>query len=128
MKLLLDSHALVWSVDAPKKLSPAAATALQDPANDLLVSAATVWEIAIKLSLGKLKLTLPYRQWMNQAIADLDLTLIPITVENADVQVTLPYHHRDPFDRLLVAQALSDGCPIVSVDNLLDPYGITRLW
>jgi PIN domain nuclease of toxin-antitoxin system len=128
MKLLLDSHTLVWSADAPKKLSPSAAAALQDPANELLVSAATVWEIAIKLSLGKLQLTLPYRQWMNQAIADLDLTLIPITVEYVDVQVTLPYHHRDPFDRLLVAQALSENCPIVSVDSLLDPYGITRLW
>ena len=81
MKLLLDSHAVIWAVDHPSKLSQQAAALLEDPANDLLLSAATIWEIAIKVGLNKMSLSLPYRQWMNRAIADLGLVLLPITVE-----------------------------------------------
>jgi PIN domain nuclease of toxin-antitoxin system len=105
----VDSHTVIWAADDPSQLGPAARTALQDPANEILVSAATIWEIAIKVGLGKLVLTLPYRQWMDRAIADLGLTILPITVQYADVQASLPRHHGDPFDRLLVAQALTDG-------------------
>lgn len=128
MRLLLDSHALIWAVDEPTRLTLAAATALQDPANQLLLSAATVWEIAIKVGLRKLIMTLPYRQWMNQAIADLRLSLLPITVEYADVQAGLPDHHRDPFDRLLIAQALTEAISIVSSDPIFDLYGVSRAW
>jgi PIN domain nuclease of toxin-antitoxin system len=109
-------------------LSQAATTAVQDPANALLLSAATVWEVAIKVGLNKLSLTLPFRQWMNQAVADLGVSLLPITVEYADVQASLPNHHRDPFDRLLIAQALTEAVPVVSADPAFDPYGVTRLW
>jgi PIN domain nuclease of toxin-antitoxin system len=128
MRLLIDAHALVWAVDDPSRLSPTAATALQDPANELLLSAATVWEMAIKVGLGKLTLSLPYRAWMNRAIADLGLAMLPITVEYAGAQAALPMHHRDPFDRLIIAQALTEGIPIVSADAQLPPYGITRVW
>ena len=128
MRLLLDTHTLIWAVDDTSKLSAAADAALRDPANELLLSAASVWEIAIKIGLGKLVLTLPYRQWMNQVITDLGLTLLPITVEYADVQAGLPTHHRDPFDRLIIAQALTDGLSIVSTDAAFDDYGVTRLW
>jgi PIN domain nuclease of toxin-antitoxin system len=126
--VLLDSHTLFWAVDAPANLSPTALTTLQDASNDLLVSAATLWEVAIKVSLGKLTLSQPYRTWMNQALADLGASILPITVEYADAQVALPYHHRDPFDRLLVAQALVDGIRVVSGDSQLDLYGVNRLW
>jgi PIN domain nuclease of toxin-antitoxin system len=128
MKLLVDSHVLLWAADQPEQLSPAAAGALRDPANDLLVSAATVWELAIKVGLRKLTLTRPYREWMTQALADLDATLLPITVEYADVQAHLSPHHRDPFDRLLIAQASVERFPIVSHDAMLDAYGVTRIW
>jgi PIN domain nuclease of toxin-antitoxin system len=128
MRLLLDSHTLIWAVDDVSKLSPAAVAALQDPANDLLLSASTIWEIAIKVGLRKLTLALPYRQWMNQAIADLGLAVLPITVEYADVQAGLPNYHRDPFDRLVIAQALTDNVAVVSADVAFDPYGVTRLW
>jgi PIN domain nuclease of toxin-antitoxin system len=126
--LLLDSQALIWAVDEPAKLSTASATAIQDPANELLLSAATVWEIAIKIGLKKLSLSLPFRQWMNQAIADLSLFLLPITVEYADAQSSLPHHHRDPFDRLIVAQALADTIRVVSADPAFELYGVDRLW
>src|SRR4051794_32100864 len=105
MRVLLDTQALIWYVDQDHLLSSTARAAITDPNNDLLLSAATVWEFAIKVSLGKLTLSLPYRPWMSKAIADLDLALLPITVEYADVLVGLPHHHGDPFDRLLVAQA-----------------------
>jgi PIN domain nuclease of toxin-antitoxin system len=128
VRLLVDSHTLIWAVDEPSRLSRVVSMALQDPANELLLSVATVWESAIKVGLNKLNLTLPFRQWMNQAIADLGLSLLPITVEYAEVQSGLPDHHRDPFDRLIIAQALTEAVPVVSADPAFDPYGVTRLW
>jgi PIN domain nuclease of toxin-antitoxin system len=128
MRLLVDSQSVIWAVDNPAQLSPAATAALQDPANEMLVSAVTIWEISIKVGLGKLRLSSPYRDWMNRAIADLRLTLLPVTVEYADAQAALPWHHRDPFDRLLIAQALTDGIALVSADAQFDAYGVTRVW
>lgn len=128
MRLLLDTHILIWAVERPSQLSQLAREVLEDPANDLMVSAATVWEIAIKIGLTKLTLSLSYRQWMNQALSDLNATILPITVEYAAVQASLPNHHRDPFDRLLVAQAQVEAIPLISSDTIFDQYGISRLW
>lgn len=128
MRLLVDSHSVVWAVDATARLSAAATAALQDPANELLVSAATIWEISIKVGLRKLTLSSPYADWMKQAMADLDLAILPVTVEYADAQSRLPWHHRDPFDRFLIAQALTDGIAVVSADAQFDAYGVRRLW
>ncbi len=128
MKLLVDTHALIWYVDQDHLLSPAAHAAITKPSNDLLLSSGSIWEIAIKVGLKKLTLSLPYRAWIEKAIADLGLSLLPITVEYADAQAVLPNHHRDPFDRLLVAQAQVEGVPLVSDDVTLDSYGITRIW
>jgi PIN domain nuclease of toxin-antitoxin system len=128
MRLLLDSHTLIWSADRPDRITATAMTAMSDTANELLVSAATLWEIAIKFGLGRLPLSLPYRQWMEKAMVDLGLVLLPITLDHAERQALLPWHHRDPFDRLLVAQAKVEGVPLVSADATLDPYGITRIW
>ena len=128
MRLLLDTHSLIWSIDEPSRVSATAMAAMANPANDRLLSAATIWELSIKVGLGKIVLSLPYRQWMDKAIADLKLTVLPVTVEYADRQSTLPPHHKDPFDRLMIAQALVEGIPIVSVDAAFDPYGVTRIW
>ena len=128
MRLLVDSHALIWYVDQDHLLSPASHAALTDPSNDLLLSAGSIWEIGIKVGLGKLVLSQSYKLWMTQAMNDLGITVLPITVEHADVQAGLPRHHSDPFDRLLVAQALVEQVSIVSGDASLDAYGITRLW
>jgi PIN domain nuclease of toxin-antitoxin system len=128
VRLLIDTHTLFWSVEAPSKVSATAMAALQPLANDVLLSAATIWEVAIKVGLGKLTLSMPYRDWMDKAVADLKLTILPVTVEYAERQSTLPPHHKDPFDRLLVAQALVENIPIVSVDVTFDLYGITRTW
>lgn len=128
MRVLLDTHTLIWAQDEASKLGAAAARAVRDPANQLIVSAATVWEIAIKMALGKLKLSLPYRAWVLKAISDLQLTELPITLDYAERQAGLPFHHRDPFDRLLAAQALVENCPLVSGDAIFDAYGVRRIW
>ena len=128
MRHLIDSQSLIWYVDQDHLLGAAAHAAITNPANDLLLSAATVWEIGIKVGLGKLTLSLPYRQWMDRAIADLGLWLLPITVEYADVQAGLPRHHGDPFDRLLVAQAMVERVAVISSAPQLDAYGVSRIW
>lgn len=128
MKLLLDSHSLIWAADDPGKLSTRVHGLITDPAHDRLLSAATLWEMSIKFGLGKLPLSLPYRDWMDRAIADLGLVVLPITLDHTERQAGLPWHHRDPFDRLLVAQALVEGVPLLSADETLDAYGISRIW
>ncbi len=128
MRVLIDSHALIWYVDQDKLLSIASHAAISDPANDLLLSAGSVWEIGIKIGLGKLLLTQPFKVWMNQAISDPHVTVLPLTVEYVDVQSNLPKHHGDPFDRLIVAQAIVEQVSIISADVNLDTYGITRIW
>ena len=128
MRVLLDSHVVLWAVDDPSKLSANAVTTLKAPANDLLLSAGTIWEISIKVGLKKLELSTPYRQWMKRAIDDLGLTLLPITVEYTDAQAGLPRHHGDPFDRLLAAQARVENIPLVSSDPVFDQYGLKRIW
>ena len=107
---------------------PSAHAAITDSANDLLLSAGTIWEIGIKVGLNKLLLSMPYREWMNKAIADLGLTLLPISVEYAGVQAGLPRHHGDPFDRLLAAQARVENIPLISSDPVFDRYGLKRIW
>ncbi len=128
MRILVDAHALIWYVDQDQLFSTDAHAAITSANNDLFLSAATIWEISIKVGLRKLSLSLPYRQWMNKAIADLRLASLPIIVEYANAQAALPRHHGDPFDRMLVAQALSERLPIVSADAVLDQYGVTRIW
>jgi PIN domain nuclease of toxin-antitoxin system len=101
---------------------------LEDPANELLVSVGTIWELSIKVGLGKLSLSLPYRTWMEKALIDLALVVSPITLEVTERQMALPFHHRDPFDRLLAAQCLVEAIPIVSADSVFEQYGVGRIW
>jgi PIN domain nuclease of toxin-antitoxin system len=128
MRLLLDTHALLWfALDHPN-LSAAAQSLILDPANEKLISPATYWEIAIKFSRGKLDFSQPYAEFMADAIDGNGFGILPVLVPHTTVVSTLPFHHRDPFDRLLVAQALAENVPIVSADTALDPYGVRRLW
>jgi PIN domain nuclease of toxin-antitoxin system len=126
--LLLDTHAIFWSLEEPIKVGALAMAAMANPANDRLLSAATIWELAIKVGQGKIGLSMPYRQWMEKAIVDLKLTILPVTLEYAERQSTLAQLHKDPFDRLMIAQALVEGIPIVSVDVIFDTYGVSRIW
>ena len=124
MKLLLDTHAALWWLADDARVGRDAERQLSDETNRVLLSAAVIWEVAIKRSLGKL-----------QAPADLAETLLnagaqplAVTLDHAAGGEELPWHHRDPFDRLLVAQALAEGAVIVSQDVRLGQYGVSLLW
>jgi PIN domain nuclease of toxin-antitoxin system len=128
MRVLLDSHTLIWAGDDPDKVPAPAMGVMQDPANELLISAATIWEMAIKVAVGKLPLSLPYRRWLDKAVADQGLSILPITLDHTEYLVSMPSHHRDPFDRLIAAQAIVEGAPLVSADTIFDAYGVNRIW
>lgn len=128
MRAIIDTHALIWAVDDPQQLSLKARAILDGPSNELLFGAGCIWELGIKIGLGKLTLSLPFRAWMQQAVRDVRLTILPLTIECADVQSRLPNHHRDPFDRLLVAHATLENAVLLSSDPVFDLYGIQRAW
>lgn len=128
MRLLLDTHAFLWFALGDGRLSAGARDQIQDPANTVLVSPASYWEIAIKIRLGKYHLQEPYPTFMQRGIFGNGFVVLPIEPGHTSVLTDLPLHHRDPFDRLLVAQAIVEGTPLVSQDIALDAYAITRLW
>lgn len=97
MKVLLDSHTVLWWMDRHRQIGDAAKDAIADPANELYLSAATPWELAIKLSLGKLQLSMAFRPWMEQAIQALRAKVIPIEISHLEYLSTMPFHHRDPL-------------------------------
>jgi PIN domain nuclease of toxin-antitoxin system len=125
---LLDSHTLLWYVLADPKLSTVAKTAILDPANEILVSPATYWEIAIKVSIGKLVLHQPYDDFVDACQNKYRFALLPIEAKHTAALIGLPFHHKDPFDRLLAAQTLVEGIQIISGDAEFDAYGLTRIW
>ncbi len=127
MRLLLDTHAFLWFVDDNPRLSAHAKALLESDA-DLSLSLASLWEIAIKTSIGKLTLAHPFDLFISRQLPANGIELLNITTAHLARLTTLPFHHRDPFDRLLVAQALTENLTIVSVDAALDNYGVTRLW
>lgn len=131
MKLLLDTHVFLWHVGGYPQLSAGATALLVDPSNELFLSAATLWEIAIKSGLKKLVLSAPYQAFMTRAISGYGLAVLPVTLEDCAAYEQLPFpdsRHRDPFDRMIVVHALRHGYSVVSADAALDGYGPTRLW
>lgn len=127
MRVLLDTHVLIWWLEGSAKLSKRASALLSNPGNTILVSAATGWELAIKLNLGKIDVSFPVAD-MSRELGQEGFAELPIGMDDAVRAGLLPLHHRDPFDRLLVAQAQVLNLPILSADKLLDHYGIQRLW
>ena len=128
MKVLLDTCAFLWLVTDDPKLSPLAKEIFLDSGNELLLSAVTGFEITIKYSLGKLHLTEPPKEFISNRIKANDLAELPISVHHTYVLQDLPLHHKDPFDRLLVAQALANQIPLLSPDEQFSAYDIKRLW
>ncbi len=128
MRLLLDTHALLWFLQNSPSLSAAAKAAVEDPANEKFVNIATCWEMAIKAGLGKLRLVGPVAVFLGRELAANNFDLLAISLAHATAVESLPRHHKDPFDRLLIAQTQAEGMRIVSVDAAFDPYGVTRIW
>jgi PIN domain nuclease of toxin-antitoxin system len=127
VKVLLDTHALVWFQSGDRRLSRAARAAIEDEEAELLLSAATVWEMAIKSSLGRLRLSDPVDSYVQEKLRQ-GYVMLPVSWEHASRVERLPWHHRDPFDRLLSAQALVERCPLVSRDRVLRKYGVEVIW
>ena len=128
MTVLLDTHTFLWFVLNDAQLSSMARNIIEDPMNEVLVSPATYWEIAIKVSRKKLDLLVPYNDFMQRGIVGNDFEILHIDPKHTEVVTTLPFHHKDPFDRLLIAQARSEGIPLVSADALFDDYAVSRIW
>jgi PIN domain nuclease of toxin-antitoxin system len=128
VRLLLDTHTFLWFLLDDPQLSPTARDFIINPANDIEVSPATYWEIAIKISLGKYELPEPYDIFIEREITANDFHILPIEPKHTAVLTTLPFYHRDPFDRLLIAQAMVEDIPVLSIDSAFDAYPIIRYW
>lgn len=127
-RLLLDTHAFLWWVDDAPELTPAARRAIADANNECYLSLASCWEMAIKSSLGKLRLTRPVERFVSEQITANGFTLLNIELRHTAKVEKLPFHHRDPFDRLLISQAISEKLTIVSGDRVFRDYGVKVLW
>lgn len=131
MKLLLDTHTFLWYADGNPRLSATAALLLADPANELHLSMASAWEVAVKVGLGKLALSAPYRTYLNLATTRSSLNVVPITLDDCVAYEALPFplkNHRDPFDRMIITHAQQHGLGVVGADAAFDAYGVSRLW
>jgi PIN domain nuclease of toxin-antitoxin system len=128
VNLLLDTHAFLWFLNNDPQLSAAAKSLIEDPNNRKFVSIATCWEIAIKVGLRKLDLGEPATTFLPRELAANHFDLLGIELRHATFIETLPLHHRDPFDRLLIAQSMIEAIPVISVDAAFDAYGASRLW
>jgi PIN domain nuclease of toxin-antitoxin system len=128
VRLLLDTHTLYWYIEGAPQIKATTQKLIQDVSNEILLSPVSYWEIAIKASLGKWKLNRSYLDFIDLALNQYGFEVLAILPTHTAAVVELPFHHRDPFDRLLVAQALVEKVAIISNDPALDAYGITRLW
>jgi len=123
MRLLVDSHALIWWAENPAQLTPAARAAIADPENEVFMSAASLWEIGLKVAKGKLRVPANFAQTLRMGgFADL-----PVHARHAERSLSLPPVHGDPFDRMLVAQALEEGLTLVSSDQWIAAYGVRQI-
>jgi len=128
MKLLLDTHAFVWWDSEPAKLSPRVLALCQDRANVVLLSVVSIWEMQIKIQLGKLKLNLPLAKVIESQQQTNNIKILPITLDHVLALNDLPAHHKDSFDRLLIAQAIVEDAVLVSSDPIFAKYTVELLW
>ena len=131
MRLLLDTHAFLWFVLGDPRLSAQARRAIEDRANQRYLSLASAWEMAIKVSLGKLTVlhaSKPFADDLIDKLSTNDVVLLQIDLPIVSHLSNLPFHQRDPFDRLLVAQCLTGNLTLVSIDTAFDDYGVSRIW
>ena len=128
MRLLLDTHVLLWWHDQPARLTETAYSAINDLGNDVFISVVNGWEIQIKAQLGKLTLPKPLRVLLQEEQATNGFRVLPVTLDHVYALDSFPLHHREPFDRLLIAQAHQEGLTLVTHDPKLSPYSVSLLW
>lgn len=128
MDLLLDTHAFLWFIDDDPRLSPLAAQRIGDADSRVAVSVVSAWEIVIKIRIGKLTLSRQFADLWSESVVENGLEVLDVTTNHVLALDPLPLHHRDPFDRLLIAQAIAEGLQLVSADSALDAYPVQRIW
>ena len=126
--MLIDTHALLWWINNDPRISGRARKVFSAGENDLLFSAASGWEMAIKVNLGKLNVEGPLGPYLSKHLADVRVEVLPVSLRHAVGVADLPNHHRDPFDRLIVAQALAEGIPVLTADPLVTRYPVETIW
>ena len=127
MKLLLDTHTFLWFVNDNPKLSDRLKDLIEDTNNVNYLSMASLWEMSIKFNLGKLTLHPNYEEFVEKEVTTTSIQLLNIELSHLRINATLPFHHRDPFDRLIIAQSMAEDIPIVSVDSAFDKYAVTLI-
>lgn len=128
MKVLLDTHTFLWFIAGDAQLDGYARQLIEEPGNERFLSMASVWEITIKSSLGRLMVPMPPSTLIREQIWANAIDLLPITHEHLDILYTMPYHHKDPFDRLLAAQAIQERMLIVTKDQAFNAYDVQIAW
>jgi PIN domain nuclease of toxin-antitoxin system len=127
MRVLVDTHVLLWYLQADPNLSTLAINAIENKDNDVFVSIASLWEIAIKLGLNKLEIQRPFEN-LEIDLQRLDIKILPIAFLDVQIYRDLPLHHRDPFDRILIAQSIGNSLVIITRDALFEPYSVELMW
>jgi PIN domain nuclease of toxin-antitoxin system len=127
MRALLDTHTFIWMMGRQSRLSERGRAFLEDPESELVLSVGSVWEIAIKVGTGKLQLPEPADSWVPRRMRETDIAPLPFTLRNALTVGRLPRHHGDPFDRMLIAQALDEEIPVVTADRRFAAYGVETI-
>lgn len=128
MNLLLDTHTFLWFIDGNARLSPRARDLIEDHKNVKLISVASLWEMGIKIGLGRLSLAQPFEELIPRQIQVNGFGLLPLRIPHIAKVIALPFHHRDPFDRVLVGQCMAEDLSLVSADPAFDKYSICRRW
>jgi PIN domain nuclease of toxin-antitoxin system len=128
MRVLLDTNSFLWFISGSHRLSIDAQRFIADLDNQLVLSLASLWEIAIKISIGKLELLQPFDQLIPQQLKENDIHVMPIELSHLTKILGLPFHHRDPFDRLIIAQALTEGLSVISPDIVFSKYSVKLIW
>ncbi|MBD2667167.1 PilT protein-like [Richelia sinica FACHB-800] len=126
--ILMDTHTFIWYVTDDSQISNQVLEVINDENNQIFLSIASVWEMGIKHGLGKLSFNVPFETFIRQQMSINDFTLLDIKISHINTVAQLPLHHRDPFDRILIAQAIVENIPIISGDSKFDAYPIQRLW
>jgi len=128
MRVLLDTNSFLWFISGSNRLSIDAQRFIADLDNQLVLSLASLWEIAIKISIGKLELLQPFDQLIPQQLKENDIHVMPVELSHLTKILGLPFHHRDPFDRLIIAQALTEGLSVISPDIVFSKYSVKLIW
>lgn len=128
MKILLDTHSFLWFINGDQNLSQNGRSIIENKISESLISVVSLWEMAIKISTGKMKLASNFHDFIPHQLEKNGIKVLSINIDHMARLIGMPFYHRDPFDRMIIAQALTEEIPIVSADESFDAYSVNRIW